>query len=410
MSRRYKIRRNQKIYSGPSRRHRWKVAGFVGILLLVFLLGWSLYQPIYNFVTGKITADPGSSDSSKTDPDRPSGSGESSSASQSASQSESQAPEKTGTRAVYLPQSALTDLTQLENTLQELSARGFNAVLVDLKDREGYVTYQSALPAVTSYSLSAETPWDAAQLLPLLQKYGMTPIGRLYAFQDHVAPRTMSDAAVRYMTADGMLWLDDSKENGGRSWLSPGSQMAWEYLRSLLEEAGTLGFQTVILDGVTYPTTTLGIQYAYFGGDAQAWGQVLASFVQSMETAAQSQSIRLLLSDAGETMAGAANSYLGDANPLLFGQTASAPRIFPSALSVPFSQAGLSLENPGQDPGGTVTALLGQMQTLAAEMEYLPILQAYDYASAQVDAQVQALEALGVDSYILYSPTGSYPS
>lgn len=49
MSRRYKIRRNQKIYSGSSRRQRWKVAGFVGILLVVFLLGWSLYQPIYNF-------------------------------------------------------------------------------------------------------------------------------------------------------------------------------------------------------------------------------------------------------------------------------------------------------------------------------------------------------------------------
>lgn len=57
-----------------------------------------------------------------------------------------------------------------------------------------------------------------------------------------------------------------------------------------------------------------------------------------------------------------------------------------------------------------MTALLGQMQTLAAEMEYLPILQAYDFTQSQIDAQIQSLESLGVEGYILYSPTGSYPS
>ena len=412
MSRRYKIRRNQKIYSGSSRRQRWKVAGFVGILLVVFLLGWSLYQPIYNFVTGRITADPSSSATGEG----PSGSSDTASqseqeTSQSQSASQSQPAQTEGTRGVYLPASALTDLAQLENTLEELSARGFNAVMVDLKDSEGYVTYNSSLDTVAQYGLSAETTWDAAQVTALLREYGMTPVGRLYTFQDHVAPRTMSEAAVRYMTADGTLWLDDSLENGGRSWLSPGSDLAWQYIQSLMEEAGSLGFETVVLDGVTFPTTTLGIQYAYFGGDADtlSHGEVLSAFVQSMETAAQSQSIRLLLSDAGETMAGAENSYVGS-NPLLFGQSASAPRIFPSALSAPFEQAGISLANPSQDPGGTVTALLGQMQTLSAEMEYLPILQAYDFTQEQIDAQIQALEALGVEDYILYSPAGSYPS
>lgn len=411
MSRRYKIRRNQKIYSGPSRRHRWKIAGFVGILLLVFLLGWSLYQPIYNFVTGRIPAETSSSGSSGEASGSQDPSGPSQSASQSASASQSQPAEETKTKGVYLPASALTDLTQLESTLADLSNRGFNAVMVDLKDSEGYVTYRSSLDAVAQYSLSAETTWDAAQVTALLEKYGMTPIGRLYAFQDHVAPRTMAGAAVRYMTADGMLWLDDAKENGGRSWLSPGSQTAWQYIQSLMEEAGSLGFETVVLDGVTFPTTSLGIQYAYFGGDADtlSHGEVLSSFVQSMETAAQSRSIRLLLSDAGETMAGVENSYVG-ANPLLLGQTASAPRIFPGTLSAPFEQAGIQLENPAQDPGAAVTALLGQMQTLAAEMEYLPILQAYDFTQSQIDAQIQSLESLGVEGYILYSPTGSYPS
>ncbi len=76
---------------------------------------------------------------------------------------------------------------------------------------------------------------------------------RIWCFEDHTAPSGCYEGAVKYGSADGVLWLDNSAENGGRSWLNPCSDTARKYVLDIVCDAVNFGADAVVLEGLRFP-------------------------------------------------------------------------------------------------------------------------------------------------------------
>lgn len=97
-------------------------------------------------------------------------------------------------------------------------------MVFDLKDSEGNLLYASA----TELAQQAQSAGSGALTLDALKAafdqidaQGMAPVPRLYAFQDHVAPRQLSAAKITLPDQPTWTWYDGDPKNGGQAVAEP---------------------------------------------------------------------------------------------------------------------------------------------------------------------------------------------
>ena len=418
MAKKYKIKRYRKIYRSD-RNSRVTVGGLLftvlGLLVIAFI-GWSVYRPVSDFIGGRLTA-PSSTSSPSSLPEESQESAENSSS--EASQPEVD-PEPEGIdfahlNAVYLPAGALTDEAALQNTLAALRAKGINAVVYDAKDPIGQIFYRSSNERVADCQAMVASPYDMRRVNRLLKDNGFTAIARVYAFKDHIASGKLRDAAVKYMDTD-WLWLDNSRDVGGRSWFNPYSEVARMYVADIALECVDKGADAVMLDGVHFPTG-LGLDLATYGpvSATKTRQEVLCEFVEDVRELVEEKGGELIVSASGSAML-LANAPEYPDSPLKFPADIFAPNVMPAAFGKGISSDTLSLVDPVLSPYDTVYSVTRRITVGKTEEKvFLPFLQAYStpdygkaYTAEDLEEQIQALSDLGISGYILYDPLGEY--
>ena len=98
--------------------------------------------------------------------------------------------------------------------LQSAVDMGANGVMMDLKDANGYLLYQSTVAEAVGAGAISSSAVDLPTVLAALGSYNMTPVARIHTWVDPIAPRTYTDMAVKYNGTE-TLWLTDTRENGG---------------------------------------------------------------------------------------------------------------------------------------------------------------------------------------------------
>lgn len=415
-----KVKRYKKIYRSASGSRRATPLGIAGVLLGVValaVLGWSLYDPIYNFLMGNIeTAPPTSSASNPVstpgDAPPPAGDGEGETPTQPA-------PEQRALQGVYMPVAILQNEPLRIAFLDGLAGTEINAVLFDLKDVGGNVTYQSTLPAAQQTGTVKAGNVPLATVLSELKARGLTPIGRIHAFKDPVAPYALKGSEVRYQSTE-WTWLDNSREMGGKPWLNPFAQVAQDYILDLVEEAAAAGVTEIVLDSVHFPTG-FSLDKANYGRTATPSERtaVLTQFVKTAQERAGGKGANLRLYLTVPAVLGTEGDRYGE-NPAAIPQGRVALGAMPSLFGNAFSSTDLVLENPVQTPYDTVKRSLdAATQKLTATPDRLVFLQAYTatnvdplhnkaYAQEDFKTQIQAAQDASIPNYILYNPTGTY--
>ncbi len=145
--------------------------------------------------------------------------------------------------------SYLNYLTNLFKTTE------INAVVVDIKGSDGYVTYASGAPDVKKYNLSDSAIPDIDALVEFFHSQNIYVIGRIADFEDPMYSKARPELAIynEIKTTDlahPVLWED----NNGLSWLDPASKDAWDYNISLAKDAFYHGFDEVNFDYVRFPS------------------------------------------------------------------------------------------------------------------------------------------------------------
>ena len=141
----------------------------------------------------------------------------------------------------------------LEQFLEFAKKENVSAVIIDAKDATGQVLYQSQNSTVQRTGALRGDPFNAKDIAAMIAKAGLTPVARIHAFRDYIAPQINRNMAVKYRDTD-ILWLDNSADQGGRAWLNPYSKEAKDYIIEIAVELTQMGFYQIILDSVQFPS------------------------------------------------------------------------------------------------------------------------------------------------------------
>ena len=135
------------------------------------------------------------------------------------------------------------------NYLMNLAKRTeVNAVVIDIKDYSGYVSYRTAVPMTKEDG--AEGSIKIAQPNALLKKLhdaGIYVIGRITVFQDPVLAKAHPEWALINKTT-GKTWLD----NKGLAWMDAAAKPVWEYNTAIAKDAIARGFDEVQFDYIRF--------------------------------------------------------------------------------------------------------------------------------------------------------------
>jgi len=378
----------------------------VALVVVLFVVGWFVYPPVYDLITGQTPPRPSSSQ-----PQEPSSQPESV-ASESKPETTPVLPSEL--KAVYAPNAMIKDTAKLETLLQQASAAGYNALLFDVKDNTGKVLYNTQNATAKECAAIADSPVDLKALIETLAQYKMQPVARLHTFKDHIVSQKKVAAAVHYQGQE-MLWLDNFADRGGKPWLNPYNTEAQGYHIALAQECAEAGVTMIIADSVQFPNAS-GMNLATFGDtQGKSWDQVLNEFVVKMEEAVTAKGAKFAVASPVSSVMGISGlEHLG--KPFAY-NSAIAVNSMPAVWGAGSKLAGLV--NPVQNPYDTVLATLSTAQS-KTEQSLMPFVQAYtdgtipaaknkQYTKEDVDAQLKALKELSIKSYILYNPEGVYP-
>lgn len=138
-----------------------------------------------------------------------------------------------------------------------------NAVVVDIKDYSGLVSYNSGALVAKKYNLYNNAISDVDALVRFFHDKNIYVIGRISVFEDPAYSKVRPELAVydkakadlaasstQPYLPQSILWLD----NNGLSWLDPASKDAWDYNISLAKDAFLHGFDEINFDYVRFPS------------------------------------------------------------------------------------------------------------------------------------------------------------
>ena len=385
---------------------------------VLFAAGWFLYQPAYQWIMnlaqpGQENQPPQEEPSVQVQPEEP------------------QQPEEPDPfwqkelQAVWVPAGASGSNAALESYLSTLPGDPVNAVVLELKDRQGSVLYQSKVETALQAGACKEGAIDLAAAVEALHAKDYLVLGRIHAFEDRTATAALPDGKVLYKGTD-YTWLDNSAGEGGKPWLNPYSRQAQDYIVALAAEALSMGLDAIVLDGVQFPTG-FSLELADYGEtEGLSRPQVLSGFVERVEKIVRThegigcwvymESAELLLPEA----MGELGPYGGDAKQMLRDH-ALMVNVVPASFGIGTEpQPGVTLPaNPIRSPGETVAAALSQMGLSMDGALVVPVVQAYTasdiasefnlaYGEEEVSAQIQAALDYGCRSVVLFDPDGAY--
>ena len=131
-----------------------------------------------------------------------------------------------------------------------------NAVVINIKGSEGFVSYDSGVEDVKKFNLYNGAIRDIDALVKSLHDQNIYVIGRIAVFEDPYYSKARPELAVYDKSktvnlSSPVLWQD----NHGLSWLDPASKDVWDYNISLAKDAlDNHGFDEINFDYVRFPT------------------------------------------------------------------------------------------------------------------------------------------------------------
>ena len=265
-----------------------------------------------------------------------------------------------GYTALTMPQTVLMDSTQWQTFLDSAKAQGYTAVAVTLKDGQGALYYNSAVPRAVSNGAVVSGAVDAAQLCQAIEAAGLTPVARMGCFVDRYGS-IGSDAT--FTSGGSRLWQGTPNAENAYAYLDPYTDVARTYLVQIAQEIAAAGFDTILLDDVVFPT---GNVYT---------SAILTQFVQEVQAGISAQGASAIPAVDGL-------SYLG-VDAAAYGGT-SAGLSANLALTVDFASLTGANAVAGYetlDSAGVLTQLVSQVQAAGGNVTL--VVSAADYAAQQ---------------------------
>ena len=131
---------------------------------------------------------------------------------------------------------------------QAVAAAGGTALVVEMKNMNGKLAWQSQAPLAAQLGTGAADNSAAQAVQALSQTTDLYLVARIQCFRDPILARNRVGSL---MTRGGNVWHDYQ----GLGWTSPANQQAADYLSTLCLELADMGFDEILLDSAGYPNS-----------------------------------------------------------------------------------------------------------------------------------------------------------
>ncbi|HWP38193.1 MAG TPA: putative glycoside hydrolase [Gemmatimonadales bacterium] len=300
------------------------------------------------------------------------------------------------------------DLVRLADTTE------VNALVIDVKDDTGYLTYRSNVPTAVEIGANDRVrAADVRERLALLHGRGIHPIARIVVAKDPLLAIRKPGWAVRHR--DGGFWHDRI----GSRWVDAYTDSVWIYAAELAAEAVMIGFQELQFDYLRFPDEPRSmLDNAIFPGRRQGESQRAAvrRNVALMREMTLPLGVPFTLDIFGLTASADGDLGIGqvwdDLAPLA---DVVLPMVYPSH----YRRGTYGIAHPNASPYQTVRRALEDAvlrnARLVGAARIRPYLQAFSifrvrYTPEEIRAQIRAAEDVGISEWVLWNARSVYPA
>lgn len=292
-----------------------------------------------------------------------------------------------------------------------------NSYVIDIKDDDGYVGYESQIPEVRELG-TWMYKYNAKDVLKKFKDNDIYLIGRLVCFKDPQFSSKHPEWAVKM--DNGSLYT----ERNGATWIDPYRREAWPYLIDIAKEALELGFDEIQFDYIRFPND--GRKSAMrFNNDGLEKYEIINEFLsyarKELPDAVLSADVFGIILESPEDVEDI-GQYLE-----LVGMEIDyiSPMVYPSHYAVGQKVNGVQFMKPDFEPYEVVYQSLVKGKERIAEVEgykadIRPYLQAFTaswlgsgyyqkYGVEQIKEQIQAVYDAGYEEWIFWDPSNKYP-
>jgi hypothetical protein len=151
-------------------------------------------------------------------------------------------------RALYAPSAVFEGTGRLDAILDLIERTEANAMVIDVKETDGWLYYTTDLPEAEAAGAVMDAPvFTLEELLPALKERGIYTIARVMVMKDNTLGQARPELAVRNVQTGGP-WTDW----GGNIWLDPGNPGVAEYIAAIAGDLADRGFDEVQLDYIRF--------------------------------------------------------------------------------------------------------------------------------------------------------------
>lgn len=309
------------------------------------------------------------------------------------------------------------DVNPLEEVLGICLATEVNALVIDIKSDDGYVTWESDIDIVNRFDTVYKYSQDNFKaLLDYMKAHEIHPIARIVVFKDHLLPSLAPDHAM--LLKEGGLYVDGA----GVSWVNPFDKYVWDYVISISKEAALRGFEEIHFDYVRFPDNAAHYnEVAEFPGrDGKRKDDNIEAFLQYAKTELEPYGVNTAAAVFGIIT----KSWEDETEDI--GQTwikigqevdTMSPMIYPSH----YSTGWYGYEYPDQEPYGvfnqSLLEAIEKNSTIANPPKIRPWIQGFtapwvdgyiEYTPEVIAKQIIAGRELGIDEYLIWDANNQY--
>lgn len=308
------------------------------------------------------------------------------------------------TRAVHMTAASWDSTPLRAAVLQMLDERRIDTVVIDLKDQDGVVGYDTTVPR--AQQIGAVTLfYDLEDVVSTIESHGGRVVGRIATFRDPVLAR----AAWAAGQGDQVIQTPD-----GRPYEDPGqftnfaNAAVRQYNLDIALDAVGRGVDDILWDDARKPGSDM--ESMIVPGLAGSPEDALVAFLAEAHTELRRRGAYQGVATSGIAVTDGTR-VAQDVGRL----ARNADYLVPAIHPVYWNSGEFDLPNPPGQPYDLVFRVLERYQALAAGtgVAVVPSLQDFtaggtSYADAEVRAEIDAARARGAVGFMLYDPNVTY--
>jgi len=322
-------------------------------------------------------------------------------------------------KALYLTGWTVGSSERVQHFIEVAKNTEINSYVIDIKDDDGYVGYESNVPAVREAG-AWKNKYDVDSVIKAFHDNDVHIIGRLVCFKDPVYSSKNPSLAIK--RTDGSLWKESLGGGKYATWLNPYEKETWDYIISIAKEAVERGFDEIQFDYVRFPNGIKKVtDFSRYNKEKyEAINEFLAYVKKELpdvpisadvfgiicESPADTEDIGQYLELVGKDI-----DYIS-------------PMVYPSHYAVGQTVNGVTFSKPDLEPYGVVYNSLIKAKNRIAQVEdykadIRPYLQNFtaswleagyykQYGPEEVREQIKAVYDAGYEEWIIWDPSNKY--